>query len=131
MMSVAGSAHAHTASIDYLDQGGAAGNTGNVSTQSMIINRLIRMPLASGDTGVSSVTGYKVNGVTSAAGAVSVLAMRRLGPRYRTQGGLSSTYGPDYTGMPEIFATSALMAVVQADSTSSGLIDLSIEIAHG
>lgn len=130
LMSVAGSNHAHTTSIDYLDQGGAAGNTGNQSTQNLTVNRLIRCPLASGDTGVSAVAGYRVNGITSATGAVSALAMRRLG-KFRVAGGLSSIYGPDYTGMPEIFSDSALMAVVLADSTSSSTPDITIEIAHG
>ena len=128
-LSVAGSAHAHTTSIDYLDQTGAAGNTGNLSTQSHIINRLIRCPLAAGDTGVQEITGYNVNGIASAAGAVSVLAMRRLGT-FRTQGGLSSLYGPDYTGLPELFGSSALLMVVRADSTSSGIPDVVVEIAH-
>jgi hypothetical protein len=128
-LSVAGSNHAHTTSIDYLDQGGAAGNTGNQSTQNIAVNRLIRCPLAAGDTGVQELTGYNVNGIASAAGAVSALAMRSLG-KFRTQGGLSTLYGPDYTGLPEIFGASALLAVVYTDSTSSGVPSVDIEIAH-
>jgi hypothetical protein len=128
-MAVAGSNHAHSVSVDYLDQGGAAGNTGNITTQSMIVNRLIRMPLAAGDTGVSGITGYNVNGITSATGAVVVQLMRSLGV-YRTQGGLSSLYGPDYTGLPQIFADSAILMVVIADSTSSGVPNVNLEIAH-
>lgn len=128
-MAVAGSNHAHSVSVDYLDQGGAAGNTGNITTQSMTVNRLIRMPLAAGDTGVSGITGYNANGITSATGAVVAQLMRSLG-KFRTQGGLSSVYGPDYTGLPEIFADSAILAVVYADSTSSGTPSIDIEIAH-
>jgi hypothetical protein len=128
-MAVAGSNHAHSVSVDYLDQGGAAGNTGNITTQSMIVNRLIRLPLAAGDTGVSEITGYNVNGITSATGAVVVQLMRSLGV-YRTQGGLSSLYGPDYTGLPQIFADSAILMVVIADSTSSGVPNVNLEIAH-
>ena len=126
---VAWSNHAHTASIDYLDQGGAAGNTGNVSTQSFAINRMLRMPLAAGDTGVQEITGYNLNGIASAAGAVVAMAARRLGS-FRTQGGLSSLYGPDYTGLPELFGTSAILMVCRADSTSSGTPDVVIEVAH-
>lgn len=128
MLSVAGSNHAHTTSIDYLDQGGAAGNTGNQSTQNLIVNRLIRCPLAAGDTGVSEVTGYNVNGIASAAGAVSVLAMRRIGT-YRCN--FSSVYGADYTGLPDIQADSALMAVVHTDATSSSLPSINIQLAYG
>jgi hypothetical protein len=128
-MSVAGSAHAHTTSIDYLDQGGAAGNTGNQVTNAMIVNRLIRCPLAAGDTGVQEITGYNVNGATSSTGAVSALAMRSLG-RFRTQGGLSSLYGPDYTGMPVVYNDSALLMVVYADSTSSGIPQVDLTLSH-
>lgn len=127
--SVAFSNHAHTVSIDYLDQGGSAGNTGNISTQNIVVNRWLRCPLAAGDTGVQEITGYNVNGVTSATGSVSVLAARRLGS-FRTQGGLSSIYGPDYTGLPELYATSAILMVCRADSTSSGTPDVVIELAH-
>jgi hypothetical protein len=126
---VAWSNHAHTASVDYLDQGGAAGNTGNQSTQNRIINNMLRMPLASGDTGVQEITGYNLNGVTSAAGAVVAMAVRSLG-KFRTQGGLNSTYGPDYTGLPEVFGDSAILAVVYTDSTSSGVPSVDIEISH-
>jgi len=127
--STALSNHAHTCSIDYLDQGGSAGNTGNVSTQNIVVNRWVRCPLAAGDTGVQEITGYNVNGITSATGSLSVLAARRLGS-FRTQGGLSSLYGPDYTGLPELFGTSAILMVCRADSTSSGIPDVVIEIAH-
>jgi hypothetical protein len=126
---VAWSNHAHTASIDYLDQGGAAGNTGNQSTQNFVINRMLRMPLAAGDTGVQEITGYNLNGITSAAGAVVAMAARRLGS-FRTQGGLASLYGPDYTGLPELYGTSAILMVCRADSTSSGIPDVVIELAH-
>lgn len=129
MMSVAGSNHAHSCSIDYLDQGGVAGNTGNQSTQNLSVNRLIRCPLAAGDTGVQEITGYNVNGATSSTGAVSVMAMRSLG-KFRTQGGLNSVYGPDYTGLPQVFADSAILAVCYADSTSSGVPSVDIDISH-
>lgn len=127
--STAGSAHAHSISIDYLDQGGAAGNTGNIVTNAIPVNRLLMHALAAGDTGVSGITGYKVNGVTSATGAMNIMAARSLG-RYRTLGGLSSIYGPDYTGLPELFANSAILIVVMADSTATSTPYVNIEIAH-
>jgi hypothetical protein len=127
--SVAFSNHAHTTSVDYLDQDGNAGNTGNVSTQNIAVNRLLRLPLAAGDSGVQEITGYNVNGIASATGSVSVMAARRIG-MFRTQGGLSSLYGPDYTGLPEIYSSSALLMVVRADSTSSGFPDVVLELAH-
>jgi hypothetical protein len=127
--SVAFSNHAHTASVDYLDQSGNAANTGSISTQNIAVNRLLRCPLAAGDSGVQEITGYNVNGIASATGAVSVMAARRIG-MFRTQGGLSSLYGPDYTGLPEIYGSSAILMVVRADSTSSGFPDVVLELAH-
>lgn len=128
-MSVAGSNHAHTTNITYLDQDGNAGTTPNESSQNLNVNRMTRFALAAGDTGVQEITGYNVNGIASATGAVSVLAMRSLG-RYRTQGGLSSLYGPDYTGMPRVYNDSALLAVVYADSTAMGLPQVDITLSH-
>jgi hypothetical protein len=127
--SVAWSNHAHTASVDYLDQDGAASNTGNQSTQNNGVNRLLRCPLAAGDTGVSDVTGYNLNGVTSAAGAVSVMAARRLFSA-RTNV-VSQVFGPDQTGMPIVYPTSALLLVAVMDSTSSAIPAVTIEIAEG
>jgi hypothetical protein len=128
-MSVAGSNHAHNTNITYLDQDGNAGTTPNESSQQIIVNRMTRFALAAGDTGVQEITGYNVNGVANASGAVSVMALRTLG-KYRTQGGLSSIYGPDYTGLPQLFGDSALLMVVYADSTAMGLPSVDLEIAH-
>lgn len=128
MASTALSNHAHTVSIDYLDQDGNAANTGNMSTQNIPVNRLIRMPLASGDTGVQQITGYKVNGATSSTGSVSVLAMRRLCSIRGLP--LSNALGPDQTGLPEVFGDSAIMPLALMDSTSSALPALNIEIVE-
>jgi hypothetical protein len=127
--STAGSAHAHSISIDYLDQAGNSGNTGNIVTTSIPVNRLLMHALASGDTGVSAIAGYKVNGATSSTGAMNIMAARSLG-RYRTLGGLSSIYGPDYTGLPEVFANTAILMVVMADSTASSTPYVNLEISH-
>jgi hypothetical protein len=127
-LSVAGSNHAHSTTISYTDQDGNAGSTGNISTQNIGVNRLIRAPLAAGDTGVQSITGYTVNGVTSATGAVSVIAARHL-CTIRSQG-FSASYGPDQTGLPEVFANSAILAVAVMDSTSSAIPWLNIEVVE-
>jgi hypothetical protein len=121
---------AHSVSIDYLDQGGGAGNTGTVSTQNFTVNRLLPCPLASGDTGVSDLTGYNVNGIASATGSVSVMAMRSLG-QYRVISPSGNLYGPDYTGMLQVFSGSAILAVCVADSTSSSTPFINIEVAQG
>lgn len=127
--STALSNHAHSTSITYTDQdGNGSASTGNMSTQNIPVNRLLRMPLASGDSGVQALTGYAVNGATSSTGSVSVLAMRKL-CAIRTLG-FSNVFGPDQTGMPQVFADSAILAVAVMDSTSSALPYVMIEIVE-
>jgi hypothetical protein len=130
-MSTAGSNHAHSVSIDYTDQSGNTGaNTGNVSTQSIIVNRMLRLPWASGDYGTRDLEGYKVNGATSSTGAVVVMVLRRLWAG-RLQANQYLTFGPDLTGMPQVFDTSAIMCAVMMDSTTSATMSIIAEIAEG
>jgi hypothetical protein len=126
--SVAWSNHAHTTSVSYLDQDGNAGSTGNISTQNLGINRWLRMPLASGDTGVQGITSYAVNGITSSSGAVTVVCARRLFGA-RTVGN-NTLYGPDQTGCPEVFADSALLLVCRMDGTTSSTPYATITISE-
>lgn len=129
-LSTAGSAHAHTASIDYTDQdGNAAANTGNISTQSIIQHRLLRMPWASGDNGARDLEGYNVNGIASATGAVVAIAMRKLW-RGRVLANTWLKEGPDMTGLPEVFADSALVLVGTPESTATSTPFCDIEIAE-
>jgi len=45
--------------------------------------------------------------------------------------GFSNIFGPDQTGMPQVFADSALLMVAYMDSTSSSLPAVTLEIAEG
>lgn len=128
--STAWSNHAHSLAITYTDQAGNTGqSTGNVSTQSRAINRLMRMPWAAGDYGTRDLEGYAVNGVTSATGAVVVMVMRKLWTGRVDS--YTAVFGPDRTGMPEIFADSALMLVVTPDANPTGTPSVTLEIAEG
>lgn len=129
-MQVAGGNQAHSVVINYVDQAGNAdGVTPSTTTQSMVINRMLNFGLASGDYGIRQMRGYVANFATSATGAILPCLLRPLG-RYRTQGGLSQIFGPDYTGLPQIFGDSALLMVCIADSTSSSTPAVTVEIAH-
>lgn len=127
--STAGSAHAHTIQVTYTDQADNVNQDSTaVSTNGIPVNRLLSLPQLAGDY-YKRVTGYKVNGVTSATGAMNIMVARSLG-RYRTMGGVSAIFGPDYTGLPELFGGTALLLVVMADSTSSSTPYVTVEIAH-
>jgi len=113
--------------VNYLDQGGAAGDTGVVSCgAALIIGRMFRLPLASGDTGVQQIT--QVRGTVASAGTFNVHVMRRLW----SGRSLAANYGDIHdlfkTGSPQVYDNSALMVVVQPDSTSSALPEVYMEI---
>lgn len=129
-LSVAGSNHAHSVTVTYVDQdNNTAEATANATTQNLPVNRLLRIPLNGQDRGVRQINSYGVNGATSSTGAVSVLVMRKLwaGRVF----GNSMQWSIDQTGMPEVFADSALLLVAVADSTSSSTPGVRIEIAEG
>ena len=131
--SAAWSNHVHTLSIDYTDQSGNTGaNTGNVGTQNIYTPtfRMLRMPWASGDYGTRDLEGYKVNGVASATGSVVVMVLRRLWAG-RLNANQYLVFGPDLTGAPQVFDTSALMCAVMMDATSTPTLSIVAEIAEG
>lgn len=114
--------------VNYLDQDANAGDTGVVGmgvagTQA----RMLRLPLAAGDTGVQRVD--RVRGTVASAGTFNVCVMRRLwGGRV-----LAANDGDVHdflrTGLPQVYADSALFVVLSADSTAAGLPEMTIEVA--
>ncbi len=116
--------------VTYLDQDGNAGDTGTIATAvAPTVGRMFRMPLASGDTGLQRVDS--VISTVSTVGTFNVLVLRKVAEaRIRVANDLM-IQGFDLTGMPQVFADSALIAVVTADSTSSGLLEAVIDIANG
>lgn len=121
--------HAHTVSVNYLDQDGNVGNTGNVSTQNIISGRMIRFPLASGDSGVRQIVSIVANGVTSATGTFNIHVMRPLiFSRIQTANFLDNQ-GPDRTLLPEIYTDSSIYVITQPDSTATGLPYIQLTIS--
>lgn len=117
--------------VTYTNQSGTtARTTGTVATGAApTVGRMIRLPLQAGDTGVQKIES--VVATVSSAGTFNVLVLRRLwGGRVKAanDGDIDDLYA---TGMPEVFADSAIIGVVQADSTSTGIPDIEFEIANG
>lgn len=116
--------------IQYLDQGGAAGDTGTIATGvAPTVGRMFRMPLAAGDSGVQRVD--VVTSTVSSAGTFNVLVMRRLLSMRVNVANNGGYMGPDATGMPQVFADSALVAVIQPDSTATGLPWVRFQVVNG
>lgn len=114
--------------INYLDEGGAAGDTGAISAgAALILGRMFRMPLAAGDNGIQQIT--QVRGTVATVGTFNVCVMRELWSgrvRINNDGGIHDFLS---TGAPQVYADSALFVVVETDSTALGLPDITIEIA--
>ena len=119
-----------TVNVTYTDQDGNTGaTTGAVGIGAApTVGRCWPLPLASGDSGVQTITN--VAGGTGSAGTFNVLVLRRLweGRVQTINGG-----GVDdiaRLGPPRIYDTSALFALVSTDATASGVPDLGIEVAY-
>lgn len=114
--------------INYLDEGGAAGDTGVVGTgAALTVGRMFRMPLAAGDSGVQQIT--QVRGTVASAGTFNVMVLREL---WSGRVGINNGGGNHdllATGAPIVYGDSALYYVLEADSTGSGLPDVTLELA--
>jgi hypothetical protein len=93
------------------------------------VGRCWQLPLQAGDAGVQRIDN--VTGSVASVGTFNVMVLRPL-----WTGRVPVAAGGDVhdflkTGLVQVFADSALYALVQADSTSSGLLDLQMEVANG
>ena len=123
--------------VTYTDQAGTSGHTTGaqpataLAAAGLTLGKMLQLPLAAGDSGVSKIESVVVtNGSTAmTAGAFNVLVLRPLwnGRVPAANGG--DCHGIDRTGLPLVFNDSALALMVAADSTSSGLPDLVLDIA--
>lgn len=118
-------------SVTYTNQGGVTGRTtGTIATGvAPTVGRMLQLPLQAGDTGVQKIES--VTSTVSTVGTFNVLVLRRLwtGRVPVANGGDAHDFAK--TGMPEVFADSALVAVVQPDTTSTGIHELFLEIVSG
>jgi hypothetical protein len=117
--------------VTYTNQDGVTGRTTGAFAPGLAptIGRMFLMPLQLGDTGVQKIES--VVSTTATVGTFNIHVMRRL-----WQGRVRIANDGDAhdflkTGMPQVYADSALRVVAYADSTSSGAIELQFEIANG
>ena len=94
-------------------------------------SRWVELALQAGDSGVSKLESIIIGGATNAVGVANVIVCRPLWNSATRVANSGSYDGIDMTGMPIVYDTSALVVTTVADSTSSGVPDLLIEIANG
>lgn len=119
-----------TVTITYTNQSGVTGRTATLATgTALTVGRLMQVPLQAGDTGVLAITN--VAGTVATAGTFNVLVLRPLwSGRCRTAND-GDVHDFTKTGMPQVFADSALFLAVAADSTSTGIPEIELVVANG
>lgn len=116
--------------VTYTNQAGTTGrSTGTVATAANIVGRMWQLPLQAGDTGVQGVTG--VVGSVATVGTFNILVMRPLWSGRVKIANDGDVHELSKTGMPFLYADSALFLAISADSTSSGIPDIELVIANG
>ena len=116
--------------VTYNDQAASSSTTGTIAAPlAMIVGRMFQLPLAAGDTGIQGVTG--VVGTVASAGTFNLLIMRPLDELRIRVANDGIVHDALSTGMPIIFADSALMMIVTADSTATQTPELVVDIVNG
>jgi hypothetical protein len=95
---------------------------------------LIQIPLAAGDTGIQKIES--VTASVASAGTFNLLIVR---PIWNGRVNVASDaydprtiHGPDKTGMPRVYDTSALFAMFQPESANNtGNLSLALTVAEG
>jgi hypothetical protein len=117
--------------VTYTNQSGVTGRTtGTVTTGTApTVGRMIQLPLQAGDTGVQKVES--VTATVATVGTFNVLVLRPLWSGRCKTANDGDVHDLAKTGMPIVYADSALFVAVSADSTSSGVPELEFTIANG
>jgi hypothetical protein len=117
--------------VTYTNQDGTTGRTtGTVATGvAPTVGRMIQLPLQAGDTGVQKIES--VVGSVATVGTFNVLVLRPLWMGRVRAANDGYSHGPDLTDLPQVFADSALILQVNADSTASGVPDVNLGVING
>lgn len=117
--------------VTYTNQAGTSGRTTGTVALGLAptVGRLIQLPLQSGDTGVQRIDS--VVATVSTVGTFNVLVLRPLWSGRVRMPNDGDVHDLAKTGMPTLFADSALMLAVAADSTATGIPELELVIANG
>lgn len=123
--------------VTYTNQAGATAHSTVAITAlaaaALIAGRMFQLPLAAGDTGVQKIESVVVTngGTAMTAGAFNVHVMRRLWTGRCRVANDGDAHDMLKTGMPQVFADSALRFIVTPDSTATGIPELQLEIVNG
>lgn len=117
--------------VTYTDESGNAGATTGATGigAAPTVGRCWQLPLAAGDSGVRKIEN--VAGSVATVGTFNVMVLRPLWSSRVVVANWADVHEMLRTGLNEVWADSALYAMVCADSTSSGLPECSFQIVNG
>lgn len=117
--------------VTYTNQSGTTGRTTGATGigAAPTVGRLWQLPLQSGDTGVQGVTGVACT--VASAGTFNVLVMRPIWSGRVKVANDGDIHDLTKTGMPVLYADSAIYMAVIADSSSSGVPEIELVVANG
>ena len=122
--------------VTYTNSNGDAGHTTPAmpvfAAAALVIGKMQQLPLQSGDTGVQKIESVIVTngGTPMNAGAFNILILRPIYTSMRVPlANVCDVHDMFKTGMPIVYNNSAIVLVVNADSTASGIPEIAFEIA--
>jgi hypothetical protein len=121
--------------VTYTNKDGTAGRSSIVSANyaaaALTVGKMFMIGLASGDTGVQKIESVIVSNTGATAGSFNVLI---TSPIWTSGRCMTANYGDIHdmlkTGLPVVYNDSALIMMVQADSTASGVPEVAFEIVN-
>jgi len=119
-----------TVTVTYTDDTGATGHTtGAVGIGAApLIGRMWQLPLQAGDKGVSIIES--VTGLVASAGTFNVHIVRPLWTGRIPAIAAGDVHDLLKTGLPVVYAASALWPIIIPDSTALGVPEMLIEVAN-
>lgn len=117
--------------VTYTNQDGlTARTTGTIATGTApTVGRMIRLNLQSGDTGIQKIES--VVATVSTVGTFNIHVMRKLWSGRVKFANDGDVHEFTKTNLPQVYSDCSLFYVVNADSTSTGLPTIDIDIVNG
>jgi hypothetical protein len=116
--------------VTYTNQSGVTGKTTGTIALGIAptVGRMIQLPLAAGDSGLRTIES--VTATVSTVGTFNILICRPLWSGRCRLVNDGDTHDFARTGSPVLYATSALIFPINADSTSTGIPEIEFIIAN-
>lgn len=119
-----------TFTITYTNQAGTTGRTATLAAGlAPALGRMMQIPLQAGDSGIQKIDN--VTCTVATVGTFNVLVMRPLWSGRCRIANDGEVHDVAKTGIPVVFADSAVVLLVCPDSTATGVPELELVIANG